>query len=571
MNEFTLKTISDSVTVLLQKGKTLLKGSPLEEIRQLAQQVPDSVLESEDEKISVVFAGQYSAGKSSLIRILTGREDIAVGAKITTDTATSYDWNGITIIDTPGIHTSLHPDHDARSYTAISRADLLIFVITNELMDSYILHHFKKLAIENGKGFEMMLVINKMERDALGNVESVRNIKLADLRAHIAPLIPENLYLSFVDADSYNKAMKEGIEKRRVKRLERSNMDSFIENLNRFVQDKGLVARYTTSLYALEQILEEAISIAFRNISNENIDIQSLESILVQNRKLLENTRQEILRGGKSKIELAKSSVIKKGSDILANVEDTKGVQDTNWIISIVQNLQKELDCLIARDIRNFEEQIEKKLKSTYASTVFEQVMPRLKKLGVSTDMIGRVKMMQSICGAAQIGSRTISGANTAISWLSTPQENMPNSSITDGAPLATDTIDSGFDAMDVLSAVGPILMTAKGVFDLISIWLEEERMREHKERLAEARNNVQNQFCQIAYSLEDEFQQHLNDYINRNLDHELIRLSHHLDELRSTQECKADEIDALRALRNATSQKIQEIQAGQETTCPKE
>ena len=66
--------------------------------------------------IKLVFAGQYSAGKSSILKMLTERTDIAIGADITTQQAHTYDWNGIEVVDTPGIHTQLRPDHDEISY-----------------------------------------------------------------------------------------------------------------------------------------------------------------------------------------------------------------------------------------------------------------------------------------------------------------------------------------------------------------------------------------------------------------------------------------------------------------------
>ena len=78
--------------------------------------------------IRLVFAGQYSAGKSSILKMLTGRDDIEIGEGITTQQANTYIWNGIEVIDTPGIHTELRPDHDEISYEAISSADMLVFV-----------------------------------------------------------------------------------------------------------------------------------------------------------------------------------------------------------------------------------------------------------------------------------------------------------------------------------------------------------------------------------------------------------------------------------------------------------
>lgn len=44
--------------------------------------------------ITIVFAGQYSAGKSSILKMLTGDESIEIGAGITTETTNVYYWNG---------------------------------------------------------------------------------------------------------------------------------------------------------------------------------------------------------------------------------------------------------------------------------------------------------------------------------------------------------------------------------------------------------------------------------------------------------------------------------------------
>lgn len=140
------------------------------------------IRDSRSSAIRLVFAGQYSAGKSSIVKMLTGRQDIVIDADITTQEAHSYDWQGLEIIDTPGIHTQLRPDHDAISYEAIASADMLVFVITNELFDAYIAEHFRKLAIDKDKAGEMILVVNKMDRTSGGNTTEQQAIILEDLK-----------------------------------------------------------------------------------------------------------------------------------------------------------------------------------------------------------------------------------------------------------------------------------------------------------------------------------------------------------------------------------------------------
>src|SRR5659263_360122 len=55
--------------------------------------------------LKVVFVGQYSAGKSTIISALTGNRNIKIDADIATDKTTDYPWNGILLTDTPGLWT----------------------------------------------------------------------------------------------------------------------------------------------------------------------------------------------------------------------------------------------------------------------------------------------------------------------------------------------------------------------------------------------------------------------------------------------------------------------------------
>ena len=163
---------------ICREAREALRASREGEVQDLVRRLPHTDVEGSP--ISLAFAGQYSAGKSTIISALTGRDDIAIGAGITTDRTGESDWNGVTIIDTPGIHTSLRPDHDEITYRAISRSDLLVFVITNELFDDHMADHFRKLAIDLEKGYETILVVNKMGRAAAGNAREAREVITAD-------------------------------------------------------------------------------------------------------------------------------------------------------------------------------------------------------------------------------------------------------------------------------------------------------------------------------------------------------------------------------------------------------
>ncbi len=250
----------------------------------------------ESDRIKIVFAGQYSAGKSSIIKMLTGDDTIATGAKITTEETHAYEWNGLEIVDTPGVHTSLRPDHDEISYKAIAAADILVFVVTNELFDSYIADHFRHLAIDKDKAGEMILVVNKMDRAAKGNTAEQQDIIREALRPVLAPYTPEQLHLSFLDAQSYLDSLEEREDDPELadELLQRSGYEGFIETLNQFVEEKALSSKLTTDLYVLDNVLDKAI--AELTPGSVDADIDALEENLKQQRHFLVDARTRLQR-----------------------------------------------------------------------------------------------------------------------------------------------------------------------------------------------------------------------------------------------------------------------------------
>ena len=275
-----------------------------------------SIKENADSgSIKLVFAGQYSAGKSSILKMLTGRNDIAIGAGITTQKAHTYDWNGMEVVDTPGIHTELRPDHDEISYGAISSADMLVFVVTNELFDSYLADHFRKLAIDRDKAGEMILVVNKMERASEGNTLAQQEVIREDLRKVLAPYTPEQLNLCFLDAESYLDSIEERDDDPEVadELYERSGYATFVDTLNAFVAEKSIPSKLTTGLYLLEDELEKAVHALEPKSSDTDID--ALEENYMQQRHVLFSSRNQIQQEVKDVFTLAAAEIRGIGLD----------------------------------------------------------------------------------------------------------------------------------------------------------------------------------------------------------------------------------------------------------------
>lgn len=288
-----------------------------------------------DEPFRIVFAGQYSAGKSSLVKALTGNSEIEIGQGVTTQTATSYPWHGMLIIDTPGIGTgiSCYAEHDATSREAIFRADALVYVVTSEGFDNLIAEEFRNLIIDQDKAAETILVVNKMMDCADGNSVEQRAIIAGDLAEISYPYTPEDLHVVFVDAESYLESVEtEAVDPHLSAILrEDSNLDDLVAALDDVSRSSEVGARLTTPLYQTMGEIDKAI---------EDLDDVDSEQLLVFRRKLREerraigNIRTSILSRAQGEYTVAASEIREEGRKLADAINACESESDSEGLIS---------------------------------------------------------------------------------------------------------------------------------------------------------------------------------------------------------------------------------------------
>ena len=249
-----------------------------------------------DGAIKLVFVGQYSAGKSSIIKMLTGI-DVTIGAGIATQEAHAYKWGDLEIVDTPGIHTEIEgSDHDEKTYYQIDHAALLIFVVTAQGFDNRMGNHFRKLAFEQDRAKNMVLVVNKMDQTALGNVPEQQKIIAEDLKKVFVDTsyTPDQLYLSFTNTGYYFDWQTETDAEMKEILLEQSGYEKFVENLNSFAASRGVVSKIQGPL----ETLKSAVTNVFGELREADIDkdINKIEEIL--------KGKQTAIADGKRKIKV---------------------------------------------------------------------------------------------------------------------------------------------------------------------------------------------------------------------------------------------------------------------------
>lgn len=495
--------------------------------------------------IRLVFAGQYSAGKSSILKMLTGKTDIAIGAGITTQQAHTYNWNGLEVIDTPGIHTELRPDHDEISYEAIASADMLVFVVTNELFDAYIADHFRKLAIDKDKAGEVILVVNKMERAADGNSSAQRDIIREDLQKVLSPYTPEQLNLSFLDAESYLDGIAEqGNDAELAEELiERSGYSTFVETLNRFVDTKSLSSKLTTDLYMIDEQIEKAI----KTLQPEALDsdIDALEESFIQQRHVLIEARGRMQQEVKD-IYISTSSRIRDIGLDAANLlidgckqdevesELRKAIQQAN---DLIEKSQAEALEVISARLNEIGQQLE---------TIENSEFSRNLKSRLSGKFDGFPEGIQRILtnagyGFQKAGQVVLNNAYKVGAQGGLKLTNFSGSTIHQMVLKIGRSIGYKFKPWQAIKftrgiAIGGQVLGALGVgvtvFMQIKADKDEQRVRED---LKNNRQNIRSQFNMVANELEDFARQYIKDNVDRSLEPSILTIDRNIQEIRDS------------------------------------
>ncbi len=352
---------------------------------------------SQIKKLRIAFVGQYSSGKSTIISALTGNKEINIDANVATDTVSTYSWNNILLLDTPGILAGKVEAHDERTKQALKECDLIFYVLTSQLFDDVIFNNFIDLAYNQHLADKIFIVVNKMGMedgqfsqleknylDSLSKVFSERGYNL-----HSFPI-------AFIDANDYI----EGIETKDDDFVEISHFIPFVNQLNAFVDKNGMLRKqFDTPVRILQSYL--------KNIALSEIDEQLMEFYKQFEQKLSQSLRDikrdvaEVLASFDSTAMsevISLASLIGSGDQIIwedkqKNLDNTltRLIEDTsNTIGNTIQNNYNELIEDLGEfgqkdSIIKYEESINSRINSP---TISIQEQSNLKKQKAALDML---------------------------------------------------------------------------------------------------------------------------------------------------------------------------------------
>lgn len=473
--------------------------------------------------LTVAFVGQYSSGKSTIISALTGRRDIRIDADIATDKTAGYDWNGIELIDTPGLFTD-RQDHDDITYEAINKADLLVFCLTCMLFDAVTVENFKKLAYDKGYRWKMMLVVNKMSDEA-GEEEQ----KIVSYRKSLAdalhPYSLDEFSLCFIDAKDYC----EGIDEKEDFLLEVSRFQTFIDALNNFVQRRGSLARFDTPVRIALSCVDDA-QLSF--VRNSNQDSAFLE-ILTRLSRTVRKERDRLRTKVQSIALEMSSAVAKEGTVLAAELGSDRDFEVLNKQAALnVQKHYEKAETKLQEAVNAAVEAIQQEVEEVFESNLAQAFVACLEKnQNVSAQNVGADMDMERIKGQVTWLKKIGETAGIELTkvatrgFAKTAGQGFLRSIDVAGSGLHKGVLTVGkfvgfkfkpWQAVGIAKNIGnaakflgpALALVAVGV-DLLQ--MQQERQREQE--MANIRRDITSQFQVIAKDLENQIEIQLREF----------------------------------------------------------
>lgn len=150
---------------------------------------------SENEKIHIVVSGNWSTGKSKIVKALTGNENIGISADVKTTESEIYDYKDYCVVDTPGLN-SLVDSHKKETQKALYKSDRIIYCITSgQLFSDQTMQDFIDIINLVDKNNKIILAITKFGEEGGNNpLDTMINIRMQ---------IEDDLLERNIDSDRY--------------------------------------------------------------------------------------------------------------------------------------------------------------------------------------------------------------------------------------------------------------------------------------------------------------------------------------------------------------------------------
>lgn len=239
------------------------------------------LLVDEHERPRMVLTGQYSSGKSTLIKALTDEAaQVVIDSAVATDKVEVFDWDGLVdLVDTPGVQAGLL-EHDQLAEDALRTADLVMFTVTVDLFDDRSVEHLRHITEDLRKAPQLLVVVTKCR--SLVAAEGVREAAVREALGRFADQVP----WVECDAKTYVDGLHEEDASRASRRIEASRMIEVKDTINRIARDRGDLARFRVPLQQVALVAGEALAAL-----TDDPDEEAVLTVLARQRGALTNRR----------------------------------------------------------------------------------------------------------------------------------------------------------------------------------------------------------------------------------------------------------------------------------------
>lgn len=534
----------------------------------------ESVFDYNVEPLNLVFAGQYSAGKSSLIKMLTGIDKIKIGAGVTTDAVTQYVYKALNIWDTPGILAGECEQHDAKALEAITKADLLVYVITNELFDNVLGATFRNLCFNQGRASEIMIVINKFESDAAD-----KETKIVGITQVLEPKIPEDFPIVFTDAQSFFDALDESDEEERQELLSLSNHEGLTRAIDDFVSQRGLYARLTTPLQQLQAQLESKID----ELAISDPLQKGIVSLLTQNKRVFQVNRRDLIKKVGANLEALNSQIIEQGNRLAdalgGDQEEFEKIQDSAIYEckSLINSSSENLQLTVKECLADLESELVE-LANTPASLKINEALKTTRDFEADAqngDIGNFFKDAPLMLNSALSQSMTKS-AEKGFSFLAKSAVGDASKtglkSVSDSTLHTTIKEIGGFfgykfkpwGAVKIADKIGKsarFLGPAMAVLGVGMQIYDDYQQSEHSKEILRIKRDIRKSFKEYGAGVRKSIDMQLEKLLNTGFDQSIANIDQALYEIRSLAEGKSESANALRAQLSEVVKLRKEIQ----------
>ena len=480
--------------------------------------------------LTLAFIGAYNAGKSTTISAITGRRDIKIDTDIATAKVSEYDWLGIRLIDTPGLNTE-RLDHDEITYAALSKSDLLVYVLTYSLFDSVTSADFRRLILgrENSEGYQkkIFLIINKINNESTGTsqkerIETYKN----NLQKDLEPYTLNDFPICFIDAKDYI----DGLEENDVLLQNESLFPDFLDTLNKFIRERGSLGKLDTPARILLDHIDQAESRWISRDGQDEAYVMQLEQLSKRNYK-----ERESLRG---QIESICINIFKKikeeGSNFISQLGDIKSEEEGKRLTTEAENrikgissdasnkAEEALEVAVIKREESFQEVLNSSVAESFVLPLIESGN-RITTQGKQVIDFDHERLSKQVRNLANIGQKVgVRVSNSAIGRAGVAGKVFLKPGQVAGSQMHNIVLKAGhffgakfrpWQAVNIAGKIGnvakflgPVLAGIAIVVEIISAAKAEKQMKEE----ADARLKINAQFTTVASDLENGFRKQL-------------------------------------------------------------